>query len=206
MTVQEAYRILDILPGTEKKETLFLLSLYRCSKELLDGVDEKLQREEALAQHRQIQAELTYLLAQQFIDGSAVLAELAGKEEVTSEGDRVFHFLAMLELMNGVMPVKEGEPVYPSGIRNHKLYLQDKAGRKLGYLSFPDDRLYYIIIPLFEQKRVQVRIRAAQTREEKRRKTARGYQKLNLWIKLLKVNTSRMPENLNLQIEELLNI
>lgn len=189
---------------TEEDFPLFLLSLYRCSKELLDGMDEKLQRDEVLPQRQQIQAELTYLLAQQFIDGSVILAELAKKEEITSEGDRIFHFWAMLELMNDAAPVKEGEPVYPSGIRNHKLYLKDRAGRKLGYLSFPDDRLYYIIIPLFEQKRVQVRIQAAQTREEKRRKTACGYQKLNLWVKLLKVNTSRMPENLNLQIEELL--
>ncbi|MDE7250432.1 MAG: J domain-containing protein, partial [Lachnospiraceae bacterium] len=189
---------------TDEEFPLFLLSLYRCSKELLDGIDEKLQREETTPERQRIQAELTYLLAQQFIDGSAILAEFVKKEEITSDGDQVFHFPAMLELTDGAMPAKVGEMIYPSGIRNHKLYLKDRAGRKLGYLSFLDDRLYYIVIPLFEQKRVQVKIQAAETRTEKRRNTAARYQKLNLWIKLLKVNTSRMPENLNLQIEELL--
>lgn len=183
---------------------LFLLSLYQCSKELLDGVDAEFQRDAVLPERQRIQAELTYLLAQQFIDGSAMLAELAKKEVITSEGNRVFHFSSMLELMAGAAPVKVGETIYPSGIRNHRLYLKDQAGRRLGYLSFPDDRLYYIVIPLLEQKRVQVKIQAAESKAEKRRKTAAGYQDLNLWIKLLGTNTSRMPENLNLQIEELL--
>lgn len=189
---------------TDEDFPLFLLSLYQCSKELLDGIDEKLQRDEALPERQRIQAELTYLLAQQFIDGPAILTELVKKEELTSDGDQVFHFSSMLELMAGAEPVKVGEAIYPSGIINHKLYLKDQAGRKLGYLSFLDDRLYYIVIPLFEQKRVQVKIQAAETKAEKRRNTAAGYQKLNLWVKLLKVNTSRMPENLNLQIGELL--
>ncbi len=189
---------------TDEDFPLFLLSLYQCSKELLDGIDEKLQREETLPERQQIQAELTYLLAQQFIDGSSILAELVKKEEITSDGDQVFHFSSMLELIAGAEPVKVGEMIYPCGIRNHKLYLKNRAGRELGYLSFLDDRLYYIIIPLFEQKRVQVKLQAAETKAEKRRRTADRYQKLNLWAKLLRVNTSRMPENLNLQIEELL--
>lgn len=188
----------------EEDFPLFLLSLYQCSKELLDRIDEKLEREEVLPKRQQIQAELTYLLAQQFIDGSAILAELVKKEEITSDGDRVFHFSSMLELRAGAEPVKEGEAIYPSGIRNHKLYLKDRAGRELGYLSFWDDRLYYIVIPLFEQKRVQVKIQVAQVREEKRRKRTAGYQNLDLWVKLLRTNTNHMPENLNLQIEELL--
>ena len=189
---------------TDEDFPLFLLSLYQCSKELLDGIDEKLQRDEAFPERQRIQAELTYLLAQQFIDGSAILTELVKKEEITSDGDQVFHFSSMLELMAGAEPVKVGEAINPSRIRNHKLYLKDQAGRELGYLSFLDDRLYYIVIPLFEQKRVQVKIQAAETGSERRRNTAAGYQKLNLWVKLLRVNTSRMPENLNLQIGELL--
>jgi hypothetical protein len=30
------------------------------------------------------------------------------------------------------------------------------SGNELGYLSFVDDRLYYVVIPLFEQKKVQI--------------------------------------------------
>lgn len=189
---------------TDEDFPLFLLSLYQCSRELLDGIDAELQREEACAERWRIQAELTYLLAQQFIDGTALLAELAREAECTMDGDRIFTLSAMLELTDGAAPVKTGEEICPSGIRNHKLYLRNKDRQGLGYLSFSDDRLYYIVIPLFEQKRVQVKIRAAEPGMEKRRKTAPRYQNVRLWLRLPKGNGNRMPESLNLQIKELL--
>lgn len=188
---------------TDEDFPLFLRSMYQCSKELLDGIDEKLHRDEVMPKRRQIQAELTYLLAQQFIDGSALLEELAQEQEITPDGDKIYYLSSMLELANGAAFVKEGEALYPSVIRNHKLYLKNQAGQELGYLSFPDDRLYYLVIPLFEQKRVQVKVQAAEIKTEKRRKTIR-YQKMRLWLKLPRKDVGRLPENLNLQIEKLL--
>jgi len=110
----------------------------------------------------------------------------------------------MLESSNNTDPLKTGEALYPSKIRQHKLYLKDEAGQEVGYLSFSDDRLYYIIIPLFEQKVVQIKIQAAERRPEKMNKAANKYQNLHLWIKLCDQDISRLPENLNLQIEQLL--
>ena len=188
---------------TDEDFPLFLRSMYQCSKELLDGIDEKLHRDEVMPKRRQIQAELTYLLAQQFIDGSALREELAQEQEITPDGDKIYYLSSMLELANGASFVKEGEALYPSVIRNHKLYLKNQAGQELGYLSFPDDRLYYLVIPLFEQKRVQVKVQAAEIKTEKRRKTIR-YQKMRLWLKLPRKDVGRLPENLNLQIEKLL--
>ena len=43
-----------------------------CGKELLDEIDAALGRKKAPAIRQTLQAELTYLLAQQFIDGPAV--------------------------------------------------------------------------------------------------------------------------------------
>ena len=79
-----------------------------------------------------------------------------------------------------------------------------QAGRELGYLSFLDDRLYYVLIPLFEQKRVQIKIKAAKKQPEKTKKYASNYHYLDMWVRLRDDNFSRMPENLNLQIEQLL--
>ena len=188
---------------TDEDFPLFLRSLYQCSKELLDGIDEKFCRDEAGTKRQQIQAELTYLLAQQFIDAMALLSELAEGKEIGPNGDRIFYLSSMLELTNRAFPVKAGEAVYPSRLRNHKLYLKNQDGQELGYLSFSDDRMYYLMIPLFEQKRVQVKMQAAEMKAEKRKRAADRYQKLHLWIKLLAVD-SRMPESLNLQIEKLL--
>ena len=188
---------------TDEDFPLFLRSMYKCSKELLDGIDEKLCREEVSSKRQKIQAELTYLLAQQFIDGSALLTELAEEKEVSPDGDKIFYFSSMLELTKEASTVKAGETLYPSTVKNHRLYLKNQAGHELGYLSFSDDRLYYLVIPLFEQKRVQVKVLAAEIKTEKRRRTVR-YQKLDLWVKLLKKDISRLPESLNLQIETLL--
>jgi hypothetical protein len=56
--------------------------------------------------------------------------------------------------------------------------------------------MYYVIIPLFEQKAVQVKIQVS--------KVGSKYKKLNLWLKLQDNAVSKMPENLNLHIESLL--
>ena len=188
---------------TEEDFPLFLLSIYQCSKKLLDGIGKKVKSEENLSKQKQIQAELAYLLAQQFIDGSALLTELAKEEKTSPDGGKIFYLSAMLELTNFMVSVKAGEMIYPSGIRKHKLYLKNQSGQELGYLSFHDDRLYYIVIPLFEQRRVQVKLQAAEGKSEKRRKPAK-YQNLHLWIRLSKEDTNRMPESINLQIKKLL--
>ena len=188
---------------TDEDFPLFLRSMYQCSKELLDEIDEKLCREEELSKRQKIHAELTYLLAQQFIDGSALLTELAEEKEVSPDGDRIFYFSSMLELTSGAPSVKAGQPLYPSAVKNHRLYLKNQDGQELGYLSFSDDRMYYLVIPLFEQKRVQVKVQAAEIKAEKRRRAVQ-YQKLDLWVKLLNKDISRLPESLNLQIETLL--
>lgn len=189
---------------TEEDFPLFLLSLYRCGKQLLDEIDSELCRAEDLVMRQRVQGELTYLLAQQFIDGSALLKELAKEENAGKDGSRIFYLASMLEVSNKAVNLKAGEPLYPSRVARHRLYVKDQNGRELGYLSFRDDRLYYVVIPLFEQKRVQIRILAAEKNKKKGQKRAVRYHDLHLWIKLPDRDMGGPPENLNLQIERLL--
>ena len=66
---------------TEEEDfSLFLLSIYRCGQELLDEIDAELEREENSALRLRFQPQLTYLLAQQFMDGLGLLRELARME------------------------------------------------------------------------------------------------------------------------------
>jgi len=189
---------------TEEDFPLFLLSMYQCGKELLDEIDERMQRSELTALRQEIQPELTYLLSQQFIDGSGLLKELAREKGSDREGNLIFYVPAMLELAGTGAGLEKGEALFPSRLRRHRLYLKDRAGRELGYLSFPDDRLYYVVIPLFEQKRAKLRLRAAERQEQKGRKAAGRYQNLHLWLKVSYENRNGLPESLNLQIESLL--
>lgn len=186
----------------EEDFPLFLLSLYHCSKQLLDEIDASSGAKAAPTNRNHVQAELAYLLAQQFIDGTALLKEFA-KEEKDGKNE-IYYIAAMLEPSNKAVSLETGEMLYPSRIRQHKLYLKNQTGQELGYLSFSDDRLYYIVVPLFEQKRVQVRIQTAERYPGKTKRKADKYQKLHLWLKLCSENTVHMLENLNLQIEQLL--
>lgn len=188
----------------EEDFPLFLLSLYQCGKVLLDEIDDVLCRDEVPQNRQRIQTELTYLLAQQFIDSTALLKTLAKEETVGADGKPAFFINAMLESLGGTASVKAGEPLYPSGVRRHRLYLKNQAGKEAGYLSFLDDRLYYAIIPLFEQKRASVKIQAAEKPASRKRRAGAEYQNLHLWIRLSDAEVSRLPENLNLQIEKLL--
>lgn len=183
---------------TDEDFPLFLKSLCHCSKRLLEEADEEAGREPALLQRMKAQSELTYLLAQQFIDSTVLLRELA-KKETTADGKESFYISAMLEAGEGESFVRTGEALYPAGIRQHRLFLKNQAGKTLGYLSFGDDRFYYVVIPLFEKRRVQVKIQAAEGSRK-----GKKFRKLDLWLRFLPADVSRMPENLNLQIEKLL--
>ena len=186
---------------TEEDFPLFLLSVYRCSKDLLDEIDVSLKRPAPAFLRQKIHPELCYLMAQQFIDGTALLKELAKEEPADSAGFGTFYLPAMLESWDPSLFPKPGELLFPARIHQHRLYLKDAAGKELGYLSFPDDRLYYVVIPLFEQKSVLVKI---QTSQEKKKNTGAACRSLHLWIRLTEEIPVTMPESLNLQIEKLL--
>ena len=133
----------------------------------------------------------------------AVLLKTLAKEEVEEkcskkETYRTFVLSAMAEMSEASLSPKPGQLLFPGGIRRHRLNLKDAEGRTIGYLSFPDDRLYYVIIPLFEQRRVQVKIMVTGNGIRKK------YCSLKLWIRLPEKTSCRQPENLNQQIERLL--
>ena len=189
-----------------------VVKLVRVQRESFRRQEKELSREEPPSIRLSVQAELAYLLAQQFTDAQSSIRELASEMKTDPQGRELYHFSAMLEYdkkwiskAHGTSfrtDLQEGELLFPSSLRKHRLYLKIHHGQEMGYLSFPDDRLYYILIPLFEQRRVQVRIRMA-AKGRAREKSA-GCRKLSLWIRLSDRNQSGLPENLNLQIERLL--
>lgn len=183
---------------TEEDFPLFLLSIYKCGKQLLDEADDRLLVKKPSEIRQRFQAELTYLLAQQFIDATTLLGELARKTSGDQDKNPIYFISATLEPSSQTQPLSADETLCPSRLQRHRLYLKKQSGPELGYLSFPDDRLYYVIVPLLEQRKVQVRIQAAGVRKG-------NSENLRLWLKLLPTPTA-MPENLNLQIQQLLEL
>jgi hypothetical protein len=179
----------------EEEFPLFLLSIYKSSRNLLLEAEKGLACDVSDATRNMFQPKLAYLLAEQFIDGSALLKKLA-KEVPPKEpsDDMIYYVPAMLE--SGILSasVKAGDALIPSHLVNHRLYLKHDSGKEVGYLSFADDRLYYVVIPMFEQRAVKIKIRVAD-----------GKNKLHVWLKYSDETCTMSPENLNLQIEELLD-
>ena len=179
----------------DEEFSMFLKSLYETSKELLDNARPSLFFELPEIIKQKYLADLTYLLTGQFIDSSLTLNELA---LVDADSYKVN---AMVELESGVTPPKAGSMLYPAGVSNHRLYLRNKAGEIVGYLSFKDDRLYYVVIPLFEQKKAQVKMIVADSVQRNRR--GNKYADIDLWIRVLPTETSEI-ESTNNQIRNLL--
>ena len=110
----------------EEDFPLFLKSIFACSNRLLQEIEAKLEKSVREEERLKVQAELTYLLAQQFIDAPEILGhfsetkrknnteqeENAGQEKDAEQNRKaetagqpeaeIFYFAAMLELMDTV--------------------------------------------------------------------------------------------------------
>ena len=179
----------------DEEFSLFLKSLYETSKELMDNARPSLFFEPPAVIKQKYLADITYLLTGQFIDSSLTLNELAVMDTSAYKID------AMVELdINSPVP-KPGTALYPAGVSKHRLYLRNKGGEIVGYLSFKDDRLYYVIIPLFEQKKAQVKIVVADNPRSTRYR--KKYADIDLWVKIIE-NQNSAIDNTNRKIDELL--
>ena len=164
---------------------LFLLSIYNCSRKLLEDMPEH-----AAAA---CLPELAYLISSQFVNPEEILKRL----EIE---DGIYYVPAMLETDRKVFRVLPGDIFVPGSVRNHKLYLNDRSGTECGYVSFSDDRLYHALVPMFEQRMVQLKIRASGSNEKK---TGRSFP-IDLWIKEKPNNMMQMAVTINSRIETVL--
>ncbi len=155
-----------------------------------------------------LKEKLTYLLAQQFIDAANTLRQLTRTKELNGGEETVYYIPAMLEKEFCRGKAEPGDTLYPHQVTRHRLYVKDSQGEAAGYLSFPDDRMYYLVIPLFEQRRVQVKIKVPAPKEGDIGLPGRGrrnavHTRISLWIRFKKT-ASGIPENLSSQIGSLL--
>ncbi len=187
----------------EEDFSLFLKSILECSERLLAEIDESNGMSRQAPIRLRFQAELAYLLAQQFIDGADSMEELLTPVE-TGEKAETYYIPAMLEAGGTTVGLRTGMILYPAGVRAHRLYLKTKTGKEAGYLSFRDDRLYHIVIPLLEQKRAQVKIEVSRKQDRKNTSGKSKYKNIDFWMRIPRETTGTFPESIDLKIENLL--
>ncbi|HAX12615.1 MAG TPA: hypothetical protein DCX58_05570 [Roseburia sp.] len=188
----------------EEDFPLFLKSIFACSNRLLQEIEAKLEKSVREEERLKVQAELTYLLAQQFIDAPEMLGHFAEPGRKKEAEDEIFYFAAMLELMDTVHDMRAGTPLFPAALKQHRLFLKKQSGEAAGYLSLKDDRLYYILVPLLEQKRAMVKIQVAAKQDRANMRGRKRYKNLDFWIKVPRKYAGTFPESIGLQIENLL--
>ncbi len=154
------------IPDEDPK--MFLLSIYNLSRSLLDPFGD-----EAVSRY---QAELAYLLMQEYTDPSLDL-------EKYQIDENMYYIPSMLETEGKRNRLKEGDALYPAAVRDHRLYVKDMAGREVGYISFSDDMLYQTVVPLFEQRNVQVKIRVSGSTFGNNNVRKIVVRNLDLWIR-----------------------
>ena len=188
----------------EEDFPLFLKSIFACSNRLLQEIEAKLEKSVREEERLKVQAELTYLLAQQFIDAPEMLGHFAEPGRKKEAEDEIFYFAAMLELMDTVHDMRAGTPLFPAALKQHRLFLKKQSGEAAGYLSLKDDRLYYILVPLLEQKRAMVKIQVVAKQDRANMRGRKRYKNLDFWIKVPRKYAGTFPESIGLQIENLL--
>ena len=186
----------------EEDFTLFIKSISESSDKLLSGIDNRRKGSISDTRRAVIKAQLAYLLAQQYIDATYTLNELI--TPVKHNNAQIFYIDSMLEIQANAPFLRAGMTLYPQSLKNHRLYLKTKSGNAAGYISFRDDRLYYIIIPLLEQKRAQVKVQIATRQDKNNTRHNVKYKNLDFWIKISDNNSGTFPESINMQIEEIL--
>lgn len=171
---------------------LFLKSLYETARAVIAEDDEKkgINREENTA----LLADIVYLLAGQFFGSDSAISLMKKTEE-----ENVYFAKAMLEKSYGIS-IPKNNILVPGRVKDHRLYVTDTKGTTLGYLTFKDDRLLFGIVPLFERRAVQVKMRI----ENSENSVSGRPVDVGLWIKLIP-ETGAYIDSINIRIRDMLD-
>ena len=172
---------------------MFLRSIYHCSRKVLEEFPD--------AVIQKYLGEAAYLLSQQFVDRSMVMERY---ETDTGPGGNIYYFPAMLETEGKRCALPAGTILSPAGVRNHRLYLNSPSRKEAGYLSFHDDLIYYALIPMFEQKRAEVKVRVSGIVLGNNNVRAVKVRALDLWVRIAACDWTQVEVKLSDQIEALM--
>ena len=168
---------------------LFLLSIFNTSKTLLSPFSDEVASK--------YQAELAYLLFQQYVRPADILGKYHAEDDI-------YRIPAMLETEGKSCRLKEGAALYPSRVSGHRLYVKSESGSEAGYISFVDDMLYYAVVPLFEQRCVQVKISITGDTYGSSNSRKVRVKCLDLWLKMIPQPLNEVTLSISSKIDKLL--
>lgn len=188
--------------------TLFLKSMFHTANRLIEQAEEEKGSFVSETEKLHLQKELLFLLAGQFTDLETGLKVLSKEQKEDTEGKIMYRFGASLEWAPSpgackISQMKAGDHLYPLQLKDHRLYIGTSTGIRLGYLSFPDDRMYYVLLPMFENRELQLKIIAGE--RYRARRNGKEYFTVDLWVRKAEVGNGVQTDS-NEKIRNVLNM
>lgn len=210
-------------PATEDF-TLFVTSLHHATKELLEQAEERAAKKRAQGMHAratgyrnpeadrfQIQSKLFYHLSAQFADPVQILGRIAKPERTDESGRQIYHFHTSLGAdatqtsYRGLTALQTGDVIYPLTFQENRILVCREKTYPLGHLFFEDDRLYFCVIPLLQEKLAQVQMKVRKVQVLRKTHPYKAKVDIDLYFRMEKEITGYKGRDRNLEIAEILN-
>ena len=189
--------------------TLFVTSLHHATKELLEQAEEKANAYSA-ADRFTVQSKLFYHLSAQFADPVMILEKIAKPEKTDETGRAIYHFHTSLgadatqSTYRQLTALQSGDAVYPLAFRENKIIVCRQKQYPLGHLSFEDDRLYFSLIPLLQEKLAQVQMKVKKVQVFRKSHPYKVKVDIDLYFRTEKHWKEYKGRDRNLEIAEIL--
>lgn len=210
-------------PATEDF-TLFVTSLHHATKELLEQAEERAAKKRVQGMHAQatgyrnpevdrfqIQSKLFYHLSAQFADPVQILGRIAKPERTDESGRQIYHFHTSLGAdatqtsYRGLTALQTGDVIYPLTFQENRILVCREKTYPLGHLFFEDDRLYFCVIPLLQEKLAQVQMKVRKVQVLRKTHPYKAKVDIDLYFRTEKEITGYKGRDRNLEIAEILN-
>lgn len=211
-------------PATEDF-TLFVTSLHHVTKELLEQVEERASQKRSAsaatamatgarsteADRFQIQSKLFYHLSAQFTDPVQILERIAKPERTDDSGRQIYHFHTSLGAdatqpsYRRLTALQPGDAMYPLAFQENRILVCREKTYPLGHLFFEDDRLYFCVIPLLQEKLAQVQMKVRKVQVLRKTHPYKVKVDIDLYFRPEKEITTYKGRDRNFEIAEILN-
>ncbi len=207
-------------PATEDF-TLFVTSLHHATKELLEQTEERVARKKAEsaaagarsteADRFQIQSKLFYHLSAQFTDPVQILERIAKPERTDESGRKIYHFHTSLgadasqPAYRRLTALQPEDAIYPLAFQENRILVCREKQYPLGHLFFEDDRLYFCVIPLLQEKLAQVQLKVWKVQILRKNHPYKVKVDIDLYFRTEKEIVTYKGRDRNFEIAEILN-
>ena len=211
-------------PATEDF-TLFVTSLHHVTKELLEQAEERATQKRSASvtiakatgsrgtetDRFEIQSKLFYHLSAQFTDPVQILMRIAKPERTDADGRQIYHFHtsvgadATQPAYRRLTALQPGDVIYPLTFQENRILVCREKQHPLGHLSFEDDRLYFCVIPLLQEKLAQVQMKVRKVQVLRKTHPYKAKVDIDLYFRTENGIAEYKMRDRNLEIAEILN-